>query len=288
MSGEKTTASAELDEMIMKSCDLPTIPSVAGRVIKLVSDPSVTANELNKVIMTDVSLAARVLKIANSSFYGCRSTINTVSHAIVVIGFSMIRNIVLAASTKNVYKRYGITEKMLHDHSVGAAMATYLIEKALGRKQSEEAFLAGLFHDIGRVILNNTDPDRFMVVTKEVYNEGRDSTEVEREVFGFSHAEVGSLVLRKWNFSAELEKVIAHHHRLSEMGQDEPQVHQVTAIVNLADDLCYKLGIGLREPQAIDLIEHPAMNILGLDHERMLIVEEELPIAYENERSLFE
>lgn len=288
MSGEKTSASAELEEIIMKSCDLPTIPSVAGRVVKLISDPNVTANDLNKAIMTDVSLAARVLKIANSSFYGCRSTINTVSHAIVVIGFGMIRNIVMAASTKNVYKHYGLTEKLLHDHSVGTAMATYLIEKGLGRRQSEEAFLAGLFHDIGKVILNNTDPDRFMAVTKEVYNEGRDSTEVEREVFGFTHAEVGSLVIRKWNFSADLEVLINRHHQLSEMAQDEPHIYQLTALVNLADDLCYKHGIGVREPQNIDLSNHPAIALLGLDNEMLLKIEEELPVAYQNERALFD
>ena len=288
MPEEETAVSSELDEFITKSCDLPTIPSVAGKVIKLVSDPEVTANDLNKAIMTDVSLAARVLKIANSSFYGCRTTINTVSHAIVVIGFNMIRNIVMAASTKNVYKRYGITEKLLHDHSVGAAMATYLIENVIGQKQSEEAFLAGLFHDIGKVILNNTDPDRFMIVMKEVYNEGRDSTEVEKEVFGFTHSDVGSLVLRKWNFSAELEKVVAQHHHLSEMGEDEPEVRKLIAIVSLADDFCYKLGIGLREPQAIDLTNHPALNIFGIDNEGVLKIEEELPVAYQNERSLFD
>ena len=279
---------ADLEEIILKSCDLPTIPSVAGKVVQLVSNQNTTAEHLNKAITVDQALTARVLKIANSSFYGCRSTINTISQAVVVIGFAMIRNIVMAASTKGVYKHFGLTEKMLHDHAVGTAMASYHVEKAIGLKKSEEAFLSGLLHDIGKVILNNTDPDRFKQAMQTVYNEGRDYVEVEQEVFGFTHSDVGSLVIKKWKFSEEMEQMIKYHHMPDQLDGSDPYVQRLSAIVQLADALCYKAGIGVREPQEIDLLQLPAVGILRLDPERMEKLQEDLQVSYEKERSNFE
>lgn len=279
---------ADLEEIILKSCDLPTIPAVAGKVMQLISDPKTTAEHLNKAIMIDQALAARVLKIANSSFYGCRSTINTVSQAIVVIGFNMIRNIVMAASTKGVYKQFGLTEKMLHDHAVGAAIACFHVEKAAGLKKTEEAFLSGLLHDIGKVILNNTDPERFRKVMQTVYNDGRDFADVEQEVFGFTHSDVGSLVLKKWKFSEEMAHMIKFHHAPDQVGDADPYVHRLTAIVNLADSLCYKLGIGTRSPQDMDLTQSPSASYLKLTPEQLQKLETDVRESYDKERSNFE
>ena len=279
---------ADLEEIILKSCDLPTIPSIAGKVMQMLSNANTTAEHLNKAIIVDQALTARVLKIANSSFYGCRSTISTVSQAVVIIGFTTIRNVVMAASTKGVYKQFGLTEKMLHDHSVGTAMACYHVEQMSGQKKSEEVFLSGLLHDIGKVILNNTDPDRFKKVMQIVYNDGRDFSEVEQEVFGFTHSDVGSLVIKKWKFSDEMEQMIKHHHNPDQFDGSDPYLQRLTATVNLADALCYKTGIGVRDPQEIDLSQYPSVGILKLDHGQLEKIEEELKISYEKERGNFE
>ncbi len=280
--------SADLEEIILKSCDLPTMPAVANRVVQMMSDPKTTAEHLNKAIIVDQALAARVLKIANSSFYGCRSTINTVSQAIVIIGFNQIRNIVMAASTKGVYKQFGLTEKMLHDHAVGTAMACYHVEQAAGMKKSEEAFLSGLLHDIGKVILNNTDPDRFRTVMQAVYNDGRDFSEVEQEVFGFDHTDVGSLVIKKWKFSHEMGEMIKHHHHPEELEGGDMYLQRLTAIVNLADSLCYKVGIGTKESQEVDLTQLASVSTLKLDPGQLEKIEVDLKETYEKERANFE
>ncbi len=277
----------ELETLILKSCDLPTMPAIAGRVVSLLADENTTAEALNKTISVDQALAARVLKIANSSFYGCRRAINTISQAIVVIGFQTLSNVVFAASTKDVYKRFGLAEKMLHDHSVGSAMAAHHLEKVSGLKKGEEVFTAGLLHDIGRVVMNNTDPDRYSQVMATVYNEGRDAVEVEREIFGFTHAEVGGLVLRKWNFSPELEHVVTYHHDIAKLDPSDPYVRRLGAIVNVAAHLCDKVGIGVRAPMEVDLLALPAAVDLKLTAEVLSQIEEAFKTTYEAERALF-
>ncbi len=255
---------AKLDEIINRTCDLPTIPSVAGRVIQLVSDPHTTAEKLSKAIIVDQSLVARILKIANSAFYGCLRAIDSINQAVMILGFDTLKNIVLTASMKSVYKRFGLTEKMLHEHSLFTAMAAYHIAKETSFKNQEEVFLAGLLHDIGKVVLNNNVPDKFYMVMEEVYNTGCKFTEIEKDVFGFTHAEVGRLVVKKWNLSQELEEVIRFHHEPERLEKNDPYVFQLTSNVNMADAICRKLGIGLREPEDIDLARHKSCSILKL------------------------
>lgn len=270
-----------MEDIIMKSCDLPTMPAVAGRVIQLVSDPNTTADMLNRAIMADQAMSARVLKLANSSFYGCLRAVKTLSQAIMIIGFRSLKNIVLAASTKEVYKRFGLTEKMLHEHSFGAAVAAHHVAKEIGFKNTEEAFLVGLLHDIGKVILNNSDPERFRSVMEKVYNSGCSFSEAENDVFGFTHAEVGALVIRKWKLSPEMEKVVRFHHSIERVEKGDPYLVQLASVVNLADALCRKAGIGVRAPDDIDLPALQSVSLLNLGAERLARVEEGLTASYE-------
>ncbi len=144
----------ELEVMIMTASDLPTIPVVATKVMQLIESESATAEELAKVVASDPAVAARVLKISNSSFYGCQRQIQTLSHAIVVLGFATLKSLVVAASVKQVYQPYGLTEKMLWEHSFGAGLAARIIAQETRLVSEEEAFLGGLFHDIGKIIMN--------------------------------------------------------------------------------------------------------------------------------------
>jgi len=268
--------SNDMEEIIMQSCDLPTMPDIAGKIVQLISDPDTTADMLNKAIMADQSMAARVLKLANSSFYGCLRSVNTLTQAIVIIGFGTIKNIVLAASTKEVYKRFGLVEKMLHEHSTAVAMASFHVASVINLKNKEEAYLAGLLHDIGKVVLNNSDADKFRSVMEEVYNTGRNFAEVEQEVYGFSHYEVGALVIRKWNFSPEMEAVIRFQRDLDKLEKGDIFALQLASAVNLADALCFKLGVGVKEAGEIDIEALKALSILKLDSAKVANIEEKI------------
>ncbi len=277
-----------IEQIIMKTCDLPAMPAVADKVMKMVADPNTTTEQFQKVISADQALAARILKIANSVFYASVRKINTISDAIVMIGFNTLRSIVLTASSRDIYKRFGLTEKMLWEHSMGAAISASIIAKELRIVNHEEAYLGGLLHDVGKVVLNNSDPQKFSKVMERVYNEHISFRMVEQEVFGFSHVDVGAMVIRKWKLSETLEMAIRNQYNPTWLSSD-PNLMKLAAVVNLANQFCLKLGIGHREPVADLLLEkEEAFAILKMDAGRLPELLERAFKAFEEERNFFQ
>lgn len=278
----------ELEMLIMNASDLPTIPVVATKVMQLIESEGVSAEELARVVSADPAVAARVLKISNSSFYGCQRQIQTLSHAIMMLGYSTLRSLVVAAAVKQVYKPYGLTEKMLWEHSFGAGLAARLIANNTRLVNEEEAFLGGLFHDIGKIIMNFFDNQQFQKVMEKCYNEEISFLEAEQQVYTYNHAEVGGLVIKKWNFPEMLMKaVLQHHHFIFEKDEDPCQV-KLTCVVGLASLFCHKLGIGVREPEE-DLVLHETIpaKLLNLDEARLNTLLETFDKAYTQDKSFF-
>ena len=278
----------ELETAIMTAADLPTIPVVAIKVMQLIESESATSDELAKIVASDPAVAARVLKISNSSFYGCQRQIQTLSSAIVILGFSTLRSLVVAASVKQVYKPYGLTEKMLCEHSFAAGLAARIIARETRAVNEEEAFLAGLFHDIGKIIMNTLDRDKFQEVMQHCYNEGIPFEVAERTVYPFSHEEVGAYVIKKWKFPELLTNVILLHHKMEFDPLDDPVVPKVTAVAALADLFCHKLGIGIREPlEGIELADSKPAKMLRLSQQKAETMLEIFRDAFETDRALF-
>ena len=278
----------ELEIMIMTASDLPTIPVVATKVMQLIENENATAEELSKIVASDPAVAARVLKISNSSYYGCQRQIQTLSHAIVVLGFATLKSLIVAASVKQVYQPYGLTEKMLWEHSSGAGLAARIIAKETRAASEEEAFLGGLFHDIGKIIMNSMNARQFQDVMQRCYNDGLSFEEAERQVFSYTHSEVGGLVIKKWNFPDMLMHAVLNHHSFN-FGE-EPDITQVklTCVVGLADMFCHKVGIGIREPEdELDILHTVPAEKLGLTEQRLENLLELFSKAYEKDKSFF-
>jgi len=279
--------SKELKALIDSTCDLPPMPLVASRIISLASDPNTDTKVLERAILADQALTAQILKIANSSFYGCLRSINTVASAIVLIGFKGIKSLALAASLKSFYRRTSLAEKMLWEHSIAAAIAAHALSRHLCC-QAEEAFIGGLMHDIGKTILNNQRNELFTEIVQTVYNEELTFAEIEREKLGFTHAEVGGLIVKKWNLSTELEEAVTHHHSLSEIDPLEVEILKFAALLNLADALCLYLGIGYRNPrQDIDFQTLASAKILNISEPEILHLAELVKTSYEAEKENF-
>ena len=277
----------ELETAIMTAADLPTIPVIAIKVMQLIESETATAEELAKIVASDPAVAARVLKISNSSFYGCRRQIQTISSAIVILGFSTLRSLVVAASLKQVYKPFGLTEKMLWEHSFAAGLAAKIIAQESRAVNEEEAFLAGMFHDIGKIIMNTLDREKFQEVMQHCYNEGISFEDAERGVYPFSHEEVGANVIKKWNFPDNLATAILQHHTLQFAASDGPALVKLTAVTSLADQFCLKLGIGVREPREVDLAGSKAAQILNLSEGKIAATMDTFCAAFEKDRALF-
>lgn len=278
----------ELEIMIMTACDLPTIPVVATKVMQLIESERATAEELAKIVASDPAVAARVLKISNSSFYGCQRQVETLSRAIVVLGFGTLRSLVIAASVKQVYQPYGLTEKMLWEHSFGAGLAARIIAKETRLANEESAFLGGLFHDIGKTIMNTMNSAQFQNVMQRCYNDGLSFEDAERQVYSYTHSEVGGLVIKKWNFPDMLMNAVLKHHSF-DFAEDEDAVQvNLACIVGLADMFCHKVGIGIREPEdELDLLQTVPAERLGLDEQRLETLLERFTEAHEKDKNFF-
>jgi putative nucleotidyltransferase with HDIG domain len=278
----------ELETLIMSAVDLPTIPLVATKVIEMIEQEDVTVEMIAKTVSSDPAVAARILKLSNSAYYGCQRQINTLSGAIMLLGFKTLKSLVVAASLKQISRRFGLTEKMLWEHSVGAALAARIIT-GNGRFINEETgFLAGLFHDIGKTIMNDQDPRKFQKVMMHCYNDRLPFEEVERSIFQFTHAEVGALVIRKWNFPETLSTAIMYHHQASSAPLSDQYEIFLTATTSLADKFCKKLGIGEREPaEDLDLAATPEAMLLGYTPDTLDRALESFVETFEENKSFF-
>ncbi len=278
----------ELEKITMMAGDLPTIPVVATKVMQLIESENATAEELSRIVAGDPAVAARVLKISNSAFYGCQRKIQSLQTAIMMLGFNTLRSLVITASVKQVYQPYGLVEKMLWEHSFGAALAARTIAGSTKTANEEECFLSGLFHDIGKIIMNYLDRDKFQVVMERCYNEGVSFSESEKKDYQYGHEDVGACVIRKWNFPDILANSVLFHHSLAFGDADDPHLVNLTAVISLADKFCHKLGIGERLPdEGLDLAGTKASEILHLDEKHLMDLLANFRESFETDKKYF-
>ncbi|GAB4303040.1 MAG: HDOD domain-containing protein [Desulfuromonadia bacterium] len=278
-----------LEKLIMKAGDIPTIPVVATRILQLMEDPMTTAEDLARAVAADPAVAARVMKISNSSFYGCQRQVQTLSGAVMVLGFSTLKSLVIAASVKEIYRPFGLTEKMLWEHSFGAGLAARIIARSTRMVNEEEAFLGGLFHDIGKIVMNTLDRENFQLLMQKVYNENVLFWEAERDVFPYTHAEAGGLVIRKWNFPEVLVTAVSHHHDFILVDECDPYAVTLTAVTALANQFCHRYGVGLRSPDPLLDLSATLANRehLRIPSDRMEEIAETFARTFEQDRSFF-
>jgi HD-like signal output (HDOD) protein len=277
----------QLKQLIMTIRDLPAMPHVASKVLELSSDPDTSASLLQQVIADDQAMTARILKIANSAMYACSRRIKTLSEAIVMLGFNSIRSLVVTSAARNLYSsggaRMGLKERLLWEHSIGSAFACRLLIAERHPALMEEAFLAGLMHDIGKLVLNLQLPDRFEEIVQIVYNESRDFDATERELLGFDHAQVGALLVNKWKLSPVLEEVIGLHHTRDQLGTGHP----LLLYLDLANQICHKCGIGFQERSDLALCESDAGRAIGLSDAEVGTLTAQLQHTLEVEMEVF-
>lgn len=257
----------KLKRFIQTIGDLPSMPGIAASVMETVENSNASADQLREVIEQDPALAVRILKVANSSLYGFSREIQTLTHAIALLGFKAVSSLVLAASMKKVFKQFGLADKLLWEHSTvsGAAASQLARFKKVG-VDPEEAFVAGLLHDLGKIALNNAARPAYQNVVQRVYNEGVSFVEAEADEFGFDHAELGGHVLAKWKLSERLEQAVRYHHSLDRLDELDAGIARLTALIAVTTRCATRLGIGRREAIAeIDPRESPAWSFLDLE-----------------------
>lgn len=279
---------ADLKSVVATVGDLPPMPAVAVKVMELLQDPESTADGLANAISADPAVSARILKIANSSFYGLQRQVSTLKAAIVILGQKTLRSLVLAASLTGMHRKYGLQEKMLWEDSVGAAIAGRLLAQHLRSIDPEEAFLAGLFRHIGKVVRSNNNNEEFTNIIQAVYNGEGTFSVLEKDYFPHNHAVVGAAVLDKWNFASALVQSTLHHEDMDIDPDEDAAAYRLTAAINLAGAMCRKLGIGQRSPEEdLDLSETAGAKALGMTQEELDELVADFEKVYAENRGLF-
>ncbi len=263
------------------------MPQVASKVLELSSDPNTSAAKLQQVIGDDQAMTARILKIANSAMYACSRKIKTLTEAIVMLGFNSIRSLVVTSAARNLYNtktnRTGLKERLLWEHSIGTAFACRFLAEKHRPGLMEEAFLAGLMHDIGKLVLNMREPEKFDEIVQIVYNENRPFAETENEILGFDHTVVGAMLVNKWKLSPVLEEAIRNHHHEAAFAAD----NHLLLYLDLGNKLTHKMGIGFIEDQDLDIVGCSSNQLLNLPLETFTEVGENLQKTLENEMEIF-
>lgn len=250
-----------IEDVIAKVKDLPTIPVVAARILRLSEKEDSTVEEMVKAIQLDPSVSGRILKAANSAYYSCPRTVTTVKNAIILIGFNTVKAISVAASVKDLYKPFGLAEKLLWDHSIHVAHTAQELALRSQAVNKDEAFMAGLFHDIGYAIMNRAEPELFGELVSEAWNSGKQTYELESGYFDFSHAELGAAILESWKLPSELAMAARYHHAPLAAESCGKQARLLATITGLADSIARKNGGTAEIPAAIK----DACSFIGID-----------------------
>ncbi|MDX2480465.1 MAG: HDOD domain-containing protein [Desulfuromusa sp.] len=275
-------------ESITKSMgELPASPIVATKLLELLRKPDLKIKELANAVSLDPVISARLMRMANSVFYQQMKQVSTVNRAIIVVGENVLKNLALEYSLRSTSKTYGIMERKLWESSIGCAVACRMLADRLTNIDKNEAYLAGLQHHIGKVVMVNRDKDLYKEVLRSVDSGKGQLRDVERGLFAYSHEVVGAALLDYWNYPKTIVEVTLHHHEFENQRTENDEIFTVCAIVSLASDFCRYFGIGYAEEAKIDLTL--SRGALALEANPMIVEElaEKFYPEFVKERNLF-
>lgn len=258
-----------LKENIGKIKDLPTLPQVVAEITRLMQDPNVNAEQVSKAISMDQAISSKVLKMVNSAFYGFPGKISSISHAIVILGFNTVKNIVMMASVfeklGNKGDLAGFEVGKLWLHSVATGVLAGCIIQETQNKKLENVFLGGLLHDIGKVILLKYLHDEMEWILSVQKKKELLFVEAENKTIGITHADIGGWLCDTWNLPEELRACIAFHHEPEKAGEHK----LITSAIHVADILARSLIIGSGGDNRIPRVNPEVWDSFDLNQERI-------------------
>ncbi|MCK4865406.1 MAG: HDOD domain-containing protein [Gammaproteobacteria bacterium] len=260
---------SEVHELVKNASDLVSLPEISLKVNELASDPDTIADDMAKVISQDPALVARMLKIANSVFYGLSSEVETITRAVAILGTNKIRDLVLSTAASDTFDGIPndlITMQDFWHHSLYCALLAQILAKKSKKVHAESIFIAGLLHDIGQLLMFNQLPEKsheaillLMEGTEEL-----ETYEAERHVFGFDHMQVGSELVKHWKLAPVLQECVEFHHE-PEKAKDFPAE---VALINIANAVAVMADFdSMSEDDEIPMINDISWELTGLSRD---------------------
>ena len=262
-----------------KLADLPPLPAVVTRIMQTVNNPDTSAEDLNKLISMDQGLASKVLRIVNSSYYGFPKRISTITHAVVILGFNTVRNLVLGVSAFGLLGQksmpYGLNRSKFWEHSIATAVAGGVVaRRRLPKLRSapDEAFVGGLLHDLGALFLDSYFPVQYAVSMAFAAREHKTSRDAENMVLGMDHVVVGRRIAEYWNFPPHLVAMMGSHHEPAR----ETEHFDMVSLVHIGNWLAWETGYIASEHTSQHPLDPAVIEWLGFDDETLEVVKTEV------------
>lgn len=255
----------DVDSRLLTLSDLPTLPGVMARILAAASDAEISAEQLAALLENDQAISARILRLANSAFFGLRRSVETVQRAVVVVGFDAVRNLALATSvfdTLSSKTPSSLDPRAFWMHSLATATAAKLAIEPTLPAAAAACFTAGLLHDIGKYVMALQLGERYRQVVERAAAEGAPLLETELAMLGVTHTSVGRWVAKKWNFPDLLVDVISH---LYEPDSYSGPFKRQLAAVCLGEALAYEAGAGDPTAATPSPLAASSLGLLGLE-----------------------
>jgi HD-like signal output (HDOD) protein len=266
------STSAELDDLIDGTVNIPTIPTVLTEITNIFNSPDGSAKQAAAVIEKDPAIATRVLRLVNSSFYGLKNPVSNINLACSILGLKVIKNLVVQATVLQTFgsspEVRGFDAKWLWDHSFKTAVACRMIAErspvgaGLGK---DDAYTCGLIHDIGKLILIDSQADRFGEALRASQKQKVPLAKAEGETFGFNHAHVGGLLASRWKLAPNVQAAVMYHHSPATNAEDWARGFLVKA----ANTMAHKAADGTDGGYIGDRCDDDTMQALGLSPDQM-------------------
>ena len=260
-----STTSAEVEELIDSTVSIPTIPTVLNEINAVLASPDGSAKDAAGVIERDPAIATRALRLVNSSFYGLRNPVSNINLGCSILGLQVISNLVVQATVLQTFQTDTgsvLDADWLWDHSFKAAVACRMLAERTelaGELSRDDAYTCGLVHDVGKLILLDSQPERYAEAARLSVAQQAPLAHAEREVFGFDHAHVGGVLARRWKLAQDVQDAVLFHHSRDTDVSRAPAGLLVQAANSYAHLTSSREG-GWRG----DALEHDALMALGL------------------------
>ena len=252
-----------MQEVIESIHMLPTLPSTVVQVYETATDPDASALDLARHFAPDQSLSAALLRLVNSAYYGFQREVTNVTDAIVILGFTQVRDLALTATAFKAFPETRTTfdRTQLWRHSLAVGITADRLSKRIGLPPSAGCFSAGLLHDVGKVVFDLVYPQEYMIGIRIAHEREELIGPVEHEFFGLNHGEAGALLAQHWNLPDALREGARHHHQSISAADNTIMV----ALIALADHITYLSGLGESSNGRQPELPREAIAHLGID-----------------------
>ncbi len=236
---------------------LPTLPPIVQRLNVMIEDERTSIHQIADLIEKDQVITTKILRLANSAFYGFPKKVSTVQNALMLLGINVVKVLIITSSIFDIIYKEDVG---LWEHSIGVAACSKILAERLEVKEPQEVATAGLLHDLGRIIQKVAFREDYEKINKLVEN-GEDALNAEKEVLGIDHAEIGSFLMRNWNLPDRLVEAVDAHHELGKAKKFKKEA----AIIHLSDILIHVRGYGTSLYKKIPPFHEKALKILKLN-----------------------